>query len=839
MRVVPKDFQTECVADLREKFDMAREWSARLPQAVLLNAPTGSGKTLIATALIEELLEGTEEHLPDTSVVFLWLTDQPQLNKQTADKMLSTSTVLTPESLTVIDGAFDEEVLKSGRVYFLNTQKLSVTSSLVRAGDDRTYPLWVTLTNTTLEPNADLVLIVDEAHRGAQGRAALEADTIFQKFMKGSPGEIPSCPLVLGISATPGRFVDLCNATARPLIRVDVDPAKVRESGLLKEFVDLYHPNESQPSLTTMLVEAASALKGFRLQWEEYSAMEAEAAVQPVLVVQVEDARRGATGASLTDLGLVVETLAEALDEHTAVPWIAHAFQDDTELHLAGHAVRYLAPSAIDADPDVKVVLFKTSLNTGWDCPRAEVMVSTRTARDETNIAQLVGRMVRAPLARRIDANEHLNSVALYLPKYDRQTVEKIVGRLMSPDAGVPPTEVRHGAATATLRRAADKDACFSRLECLPTYAVPRARPMRPVTRLAKLAGLLAEMGLVADPVKTYRRQLVDVLLEERTRLCDDEDFKRCIDEAAVLDVRRRRFEYGLAADEGGTRLHEETATTGRETRALVTDRDLDGLHTISGKKLGEGLHKEYIRRRSQTVPVRTAKLELWALVTTAEVLKRVEDAADLLRKRWTTDYKAAISDSEERYVQVLRDVEGAGVDPEVTRVVAPAYVEWTKGSRCWLKHLYVDEAGTFFDDLSASSWERKVVETETSRDEVVGWLRNLDRKPWSLCIPRRDGTGWKPFYPDFIFFRQTTSGIIADIVDPHYLMAEDMPQRAVALARYAQDHGEHYGRIEMVVYEGETDEAGRRLDLTDEALREKTANVTTREQLRELYSGT
>ena len=77
------------------------------------------------------------------------------------------------------------------------------------------------------------------------------------------------------------------------------------------------------------------------------------------------------------------------------------------------------------------------------------------------------------------------------------------------------------------------------------------ARPVRPVTRLAKLASLLAEMGLVSDPVKTYRSQLVDVLSEERKRLCDEDDFRRCIDEAAVLDIRRRRFAYGLSLVQG------------------------------------------------------------------------------------------------------------------------------------------------------------------------------------------------------------------------------------------------------------------------------------------------
>jgi type III restriction enzyme len=44
--------------------------------------------------------------------------------------------------------------------------------------------------------------------------------------------------------------------------------------------------------------------------------------------------------------------------------------------------------------------------------------MSFRRALDYTRIAQLVGRLVRTPLARCILANDFHNSVALYLPHY-------------------------------------------------------------------------------------------------------------------------------------------------------------------------------------------------------------------------------------------------------------------------------------------------------------------------------------------------------------------------------------------------------------------------------------
>jgi len=416
MKITLKTFQEDYVGDLHQQFRMVQNIVTNdQVVALLLNAPTGSGKTMMATACIEELLRGSDTGDPDPDYCFLWLTDQPELNKQTFDKMKGTSD-LPVENLAIINGGFDMERLSPSHIYFLNTQKLGANSSFVRTGDKRSFTLWETITNTVNADPKHFVLIIDEAHRGTQGKDAVEAETIVQKFLKGSPGELPAIPLVLGISATPDRFVQLCSVTNRPLFKVEVDPERVRESGLLKELVDLYHLDEKQPGDVTMLIQAAKDWVTYREEWAAYGAAEHEPTATPVLVVQVEDARTGTAGRSKTDLGMVVSALAKTIGAEATDGWLAHAFQDDGGFDVGGHHVRYLAPSEIDADGQVKVVLFKTSLNTGWDCPRAEVMVSFRTAKDETAIAQLVGRMVRAPLGRRIDVNEHLNSLSAGCP---------------------------------------------------------------------------------------------------------------------------------------------------------------------------------------------------------------------------------------------------------------------------------------------------------------------------------------------------------------------------------------------------------------------------------------
>jgi type III restriction enzyme len=837
VRITLKAFQEDYVDELHQQLALIQLIAAQdRSVALLLNAPTGSGKTMMATAFIEELLLGTETAVSDPGYCFLWLTDQPELNKQTFDKMQATSE-LPGESFVIINGGFQQETFAPSHVYFLNTQKLGTGTSFVKHSDERTFTLWETIKNTVEADPKRFILIIDEAHRGAQGKDAVEAETIVQKFLKGSPGELPPIPLVLGISATPDRFIQLCGQTGRPLFPVDVSPVRVRESGLLKELVDLYHLDEDQPGDVTMLIQAAQDWHTYRAEWAAYSVAEHEIAPRPVLVVQVEDARSGVATRSKTDLTVVVDTLAKQLGHEATEGWLAHAFQEDSAFMVGGHTVRYLAPSDIDKDGNVKVVLFKTSLNTGWDCPRAEVMVSFRTAKDETSIAQLIGRMVRAPLARRIDDNEHLNTVALYLPFYDSKTVEKIVLRLTGDPGIMPPTIIRPGKDSVTLQRAPDQDACFTVLQRLPSYTVPPSRAIKPIPRLGKLASLLAMTGLEKEPVKVYRARLVDVLATARTTLERSGAFTQVIDEALVLDVRRRRFVWGEPLDDSSPEESLPPAVATVAVQTSIAEENIDDLFAEAGRRLGEGLHKEYLRSRmDEGVDARTAKLEVYALLSTAGVLEQLEAAADDLRIDWTSMHKAAFSHLDEQYRQAFRELQGAGAESVVISIEAPPSIEWVKAKKWWPRHLYVDDNGNFPDDFTGSSWETKAVEMELRNESIVGWFRNPARKPWSLCITRWEGTRCVPFFPDLIFFRNTPGGIIADLVDPHLLAAEDMPARAVRLAQYAQTHGDQFGRIQMVIYESAKDDVGRRIDLTNESVRKKVAQITTTQQLRSLF---
>lgn len=851
LRLMP--FQEERTAELLAEFRSGRDEFVKRQkhQVVSLAAPTGSGKTVMATAFIEQLLFGDEfgtlgEHQEDEpgdkDYTFLWLTDSPELNEQTYSKMVDTSGGLDDAHLNTIDEHYDASRLEPGKVHFLNTHKLAKGSTnYVGAGDDRDFSMWQTIVNTVAFDPDHFVLILDEAQRGMLVAAEdrVDARGIVQRLIKGGRFEtddvlveIQPTPLIVGISATIERFETLTAGTKRTQRSVEVTIDEVKESGLVKEATELKHSRDAEHNDITMLVAAIEEWDKFRRHWADYAVKEDRVLADPILMVQVQDGTKKVV--SKSDLGQFLRTLRSHIDGPD--DWYAHAFQEGRDLDVDGEQLRYLRPSAIDADPDVRVVLFKTSLNTGWDCPRAEVMVSFRVARDATMIAQLVGRMVRARMAHPVTTDDFLNTVSLYLPHFDDKGLTAIVERLNADGDTKTGATARLSGEVVYLNPAAGDvyDRCFAKAKTLPSYTLPPRRVMKPVVRLFKLARLLAETGWESSPVEDAKRTLTDVLVAESERLSHDAAFSDAVANRVAVVIEGRRHLYGA------------TTSAASETTATVTLQaiDLDAMHADADRILGkEGLNNAFTaRRRAAGQNDDTAtKVELIQLAQRPEVLKKVDEAAHKATKGWFDSYrlKFGLDSTPEDQSLAFEEIQGSASQPELTTMALKSgSIEWPKSTKLkWDSHLFVDDQGEFYEDFSKSSWERLVVEEELKRGDIVAWLRNVDRKPWSLKLVYQVGTQWIPVYPDFIFFREQDGDIVADIVDPHLLTGSNTPERARGLANYAETNWKSYGRIELVIVEKKGGhDTTHRLNLMDEDTRKDVASVTTSNDLEKLF---
>lgn len=439
-------FQKRALSELRMKSAEAvyRYGRSHSKQVVSFTAPTGAGKTIIMAALIESIFFGDEMFPEQPEAIIVWLSDSPQLNEQSKDKIdLKADKIRLGQCVTVQDDSFDQEMFDDGHIYFLNTQKLGKSSNLTKHTDNRQYTIWETLANTARDKSDRLYFIIDEAHRGMQGCEAGRATTIMQKFLKGSPADgIEAMPVVIGMSATSARFNALVQGIASDTQYVVVTTDEVRASGLLKDRIVISYPEENSGNKDMAVLQAAAdEWKDKWDHWYQYCYEQHYAYVNPVLVIQVQNAT--SSSISATDLDDCVQKIEERTGIRFQEGEVVHTFGDaNNVIRINGLNVPYVAPSAIAEDKRIRVVFFKESLSTGWDCPRAETMMSFRHATDATYIAQLLGRMIRTPMQMYIQVDETLNDVHLYLPYFNSDTVKEVVEELQNAEGGDIPADI-------------------------------------------------------------------------------------------------------------------------------------------------------------------------------------------------------------------------------------------------------------------------------------------------------------------------------------------------------------------------------------------------------------
>lgn len=816
MRFTLKDYQVTATNDLVKVLRRDSNERAQDPEefySVALSAPTGAGKTVVASAVIETLFDGAGSFPEDPQAVVLWVTDDPALNQQTRRNMLQASTGLTPGRLVTIDAGFDQETFEPHHVYFLNIQKLARTNALARSnstggGEARTFSLWQTLANTIQANGAHLYVVIDEAHRGTHSDG--DRNTIVSRIINGQAGLNPPAPIVWGISATPERFVRAIkrweSVVPRNSREVNVPIDAVRSSGLLKDKIVLDNPAGSQHGGDTTLVRAAVAQTLlFEETWSAYTSTQGEPAVSPALVVQVHNTPSEAEMTEL--LGAIFEEWPGLHDGN-----VVNTFGEHTALSINGHTIKYMAPQDIQDDDEVRVILCKDAISTGWDCPRAEVLVSLRKAADYTWIAQLIGRMVRTPLARRVPSDQTLNDVHCYLPGFNRKQVQDIVTRFATGENDEPPVDIVIDPVRVWRNETVPVEV-FDLLEALPSYVVP-GRPYRTqVSRLHTLATLLSGDHIVEDAIAQVRIQLVGVLDTQRQRLDNDGSFQKALSRVRSLRVERT---YALLAAESIEDLPTEASY-----EMDLDDNNVNDLYKIARRKLPEGIAQAYWdttlnRQAEDEYDPTEAKAVVAALALHPEVVDAVEGAAEQLVRAWLKQHQRSISALADARRVAYEPVKREARSAELTDLVAPGSQIVTDVKSHWERHLLATEAGTYPCELRG--WEEDVLRKELTDTDLVAWYRNPTSGPNAVRIPYQGEQRDRAMYPDFVLFHNTDNGLRPSIVDPHGYHLADAAAKLRGLCAYAAKHGETYARIDAVAKVGDHLMA---LDLKSDAVRQ------------------
>ncbi|MBD3624017.1 MAG: DEAD/DEAH box helicase family protein [Rhodobacteraceae bacterium] len=837
MKFTLKDYQDDAVAQVLDRIKKARKrWHEdQEKNAFSLTATTGAGKTVMAAAVFEALFFGSDDYdfEADPGAVVIWFSDDPSLNEQSKFRLMEAADKLTVSDLITVENTFSRGTFEAGKLYFLNTQKLSKSSLLVRGHDPedngvevvhgtplmpdaRSHTIWNTIRNTIEDPDLTLYLVLDEAHRGMRDTVH-GTKTIVTRLINGQGG-VPGVPVVWGISATVQRFDEAVKSmqdrTALP--NVVVNSKLVQDSGLLKDTINLDVPDETGDFATVLLRRGTGKLRDITKAWEAYAAEQGESGkVTPLMVLQVPNKPSGEDVRAW--LKVIFDTWPEL--PHDCV---YNVFGEKKAENFGGYAVPYIAPERVQESEHVRILLAKEAISTGWDCPRAEVMVSFRAASDQTHITQLLGRMVRTPLARRIPGNERLNAVDCLLPNFNQATVKAVVQSLMTGgDLGdtLPGRRVLINPKEMSPNPAVPQEV-WDKLLSLPSKTLPK-KQARPIKRLTGLAHELAADAILPDAGKAAPAHLNTLLDKAQT------DYVEAIEKArkAVLTVEGKT---GRAAV-GSTDMTFDDFVENADL-AVVEDAYKRAARMISpdvAKTYSEYLADKNSEDEDEEEALIEAHTDVAAIGLVPAIKDDLEKAAEALANEWLTTHEGAIKALSDERQDVYRELRELSANPLDVSLAMPRNslqptVEVKEGGAeealpLYDNHLLCDENGKF--PALLNSWELEVLTNEAQRDGFLAWYRNPpSASPESLGITYPEDGQESIMRPDFIFFTKSEDGVVqANIIDPHGQFLADSLPKLVGLADYAEGRGSHFCRIEAIA---KTGNGYRSLDLKDSDVR-------------------
>ena len=365
-----KNYQRDAVDELKGYIELGFRSKSR--KEVVFKAPTGSGKTFMAASLFEEL---AGEH-SELNFCILWACPgKGELHKQSHDAVKTYLGGNPVCSLLEEDFFGSRKFIKNKEIVFINWEKLiqkdkgtgSWANNLMKEQEGMNF---IDVIDQTKKNGTKIVLVVDESHVGSS------AKTRIQEFI--NTIIIPN--ILLEMSATP----------LNDHIDVEVNPEDVIKEGMIKEDVIV---NEGIKKEDKSLEEKDSELlileKGFAKREEivkKYAELNIN--VNPLVLIQIPNVDEGEAKKLVIKDFLREKGITEANGKLKL--WCDnHDPFDKKEIRKNNDITEYL--------------IFKTAVATGWDCPRAHILVKFREGKSETFETQTIGRILRTAEAKSYD----------------------------------------------------------------------------------------------------------------------------------------------------------------------------------------------------------------------------------------------------------------------------------------------------------------------------------------------------------------------------------------------------------------------------------------------------
>lgn len=334
---------------------------------IILKAPTGSGKTIMAAEYLKKLVD---DRRITTPLAFIW-TAPRKLHTQSKKKLEKYYEDSRALECSDFEDLADKQI-DENEILFLNWESINKKdkNTIVKENEKEFY--LSKIIENTKEEGRQIVLIIDESHHHATSN--ISQDLIRDIAPK----------LTIEVSATPPTIKNPDEIVSVPLEDVKLE-------GMIKKSVILnanFKNILSGDSLKTALANGADtmvleeALKKRAEIAEAYK--EAVININPLLLIQLPDRKTQQEDRTKEEITRFLK------DKHGITT-------ENGKLAIYLSEEKENLENIAKNDQETEVLIFKQAIALGWDCPRAQILVLFRDWKSLTFSVQTVGRIMRMP----------------------------------------------------------------------------------------------------------------------------------------------------------------------------------------------------------------------------------------------------------------------------------------------------------------------------------------------------------------------------------------------------------------------------------------------------------
>lgn len=340
------DFQEKAVIKL---LDIVTD--SRSKQTVIVKSPTGSGKTIILIDFIEEYLTKI-----NSRTAFIWLCPgKGDLEEQSRQKMRKFAPHRYTQNLfDALQNGFDAEsttfinwelVTKKGNTAIRDSERKNLFDRIAEAH----------------RAGMEFIVIIDEEHSNNTAKAK----TIIDAF---------SAKNIIRVSATA--------VENKRYAYFEIDEVDVINAGLITKALyvneGLVDGMEISNDYDCLLDLADAKRKAIAARYKELGK-----AIRPLVLIQFPNGQPETIRAVEAKL----ESMGYTYDNGMVSIWMSEDKRD-------------LPDNLTENDATPVFLLMKQAISTGWDCPRAKILVKLREGMNEGFEIQTIGRIRRMPEAK-------------------------------------------------------------------------------------------------------------------------------------------------------------------------------------------------------------------------------------------------------------------------------------------------------------------------------------------------------------------------------------------------------------------------------------------------------